>query len=798
LKTSHLINLVFLMAAILLVAIGVSSNRSTHKIYQASEDRNRATQVIADAEMLLSLVKDIETGGRGFLLTRDQKFLVPYEKANALLASQLAVLKDKLQGSPEQEKRFEQIESLIHQKVEFATSWIEKTKLVGTAPADFGEQSKRLARGKGYMDQIRALIQEIEDEQSLMVNKKTNDAETILTESSRVVGEGNLAGLLLVLGTFIWLSRTQKRRAQVEKSLELQAQQLTSIIAAQQAVATAELNSKVIMSLIVNETQKLTHADGCVIEMAVDGELLYHVGSGMAEKMVGFRLQKEGSLSGRAMDENKIMLCGDVDTDERVDRLVCQRLEIRSMILVPLTDRSRTLGVLKAFSKEPHSFTEENGRTMQLVAGLLSAALGQAVEFEEKLSAIESLKETETKLMAARDQANDATQAKSQFLANMSHEIRTPLNGILGMTGLLLDTSLSAEQLDYAQTIRRSGETLMNLINDILDFSKIEAGKLDFEAVDFDLVSTVQDLEKTFRVPAQKKGLSIVPELDEKIPLYVNGDPGRVRQVLMNLISNAIKFTPQGKVVVRVKNMREENAQAYLRFEVEDTGVGIPEAAINRMFQVFSQGDASTTRLYGGTGLGLSISKRLVEQMNGKIGVNSLPGKGSLFWFEIPLKIGATAETYAQVTRLTVDEALENQASRSKYRLLVAEDNQVNQVIAVKMLEKLGYRADVVANGKEAIDALLKRPYDLVLMDCQMPEMDGYTATEMIRSGKVKGQREIPIVAMTANAMKGDEERCLASGMNDYISKPISQKKLSSVMDKWTKISEERKTQQPS
>ncbi len=376
-------------------------------------------------------------------------------------------------------------------------------------------------------------------------------------------------------------------------------------------------------------------------------------------------------------------------------------------------------------------------------------------------------------------------QARSTFMANVSHEIRTPVNGILGMTGLLLDSKLTEEQRTHLEAVNSSAQGLLALINDILDYAKVESGKLDIEKVNFNLYDLFDESYNSFKYLAEQKGLTIKIELPENKTSYYLGDAGRIRQVLSYLLGNAIKFTNQGEILIKtsVKNLSSAQTQIYV--EIKDTGIGVSSESLSKLFKPFNQVDSSSRRKHGGIGLGLSLAKQLIELMQGQIGVHSTLDKGSTFWFTLPLEAGTTPKA---------SEDQQNFISAPyPARVLVVEDNQINQMVAVKMLDKFGYKSLAVANGKEALLALRESNYDLVLMDCQMPEMDGYEATAQIRKDSQIKNTQIPIIAMTANAFASDKERCLQVGMNDYLTKPMTPKTLSEAIYKWLKWLQDKK-----
>ena len=464
---------------------------------------------------------------------------------------------------------------------------------------------------------------------------------------------------------------------------------------------------------------------------------------------------------------------------------------VRQLVLRPLQQVSRYAGELSLDQlDQPLKLDRPSHDGPDEIDVLAGAINDMRSSLREQVETRQAMERQTQQLEVEKEAAELASAAKGEFLANVSHEIRTPMNAIVGMADLTLHSGLPEPQRGYIQRVRSSADLLMGILNDILDFSKIEAGKLDIDTVDFDLDDVVRSVSEIVGVRAREQSLILSSEVATDVPPRLRGDPLRLQQVLLNLMGNAVKFTARGRVALRVDTVASvgESGQGLrLRFMVQDTGLGMTADQMSRLFQPFTQADASTSRRFGGTGLGLAISRQLVERMGGRIDVASEPGHGSTFWVELPFGVVAEAPTSvptATVTRLMSLPGAADHPELAGLRVLLVEDNEVNQELAVALLERVGIQVTLAGDGHQALACLKDGEFDCVLMDCQMPEMDGYTATRLMREQPEWSR--LPVIAMTANAMSGEREKVLEAGMNDHVPKPVPVGELYRKIAVWT------------
>jgi PAS domain S-box-containing protein len=730
LARSHLqINLVFAIAILLLAGIGVLSYLRIGSTEYYSQLHGQNRQNILDLTELRALFSNAETSQRGFLLTHKESYLQPYHSAIAKWPERLQKLHDAYNLKPERQHLIDTLRKPA------ADKFAEMAETLRTARVHGNLLALKIVdtdRGAQAMSEIQDILDRLLTGENQDLAHHADELEQSLKINALIIALGSLVGMALLGAAVLTLNRHIRERVRVEKELD----RFFSLSIDMLAIADTRgyfIRMNPSFTDVLGYTEEELCAQPCTVFIHPDD----------IEKTVK-EIERQAQGQSVISFENRYRT-----KDGRYRWLSWKSMPAGSV----------TYGTARDITEQKEFEARE-----------------QKANQEEKES-----------LLLRERGALAASQAKSEFLANMSHEIRTPLNGVIGMTGLLMGTRLSVEQAEYAKSVLSSAESLLTVINDILDFSKVEAGKLEIEKIDFNLEDTLQETVKGFSWAARNKALLLSMHAPVGRRHLFRGDPARLRQILNNLIGNAIKFTDAGFVTLRAVEARQVENATEFRFTVEDSGIGISKQAIGKLFQVFSQADSSMARKHGGTGLGLSISKRLVELMGGRIGVNSVEGQGSEFWFSIMLE-----HSMARVHEPTSAMNEIQGSSHATASILVAEDNIINQKIALATLSRLGLRGQAVANGQEVLAALHDFHFDLILMDCQMPIMDGYETTQRIRASNSIRDAQIPIIAMTAHALTGDQEKCFAAGMNDYTVKPVNVALLGEVIEKWLNHSKRR------
>jgi two-component system, sensor histidine kinase and response regulator len=866
--------------AVVVVAVGgmfVALLNGFHAFRDDTRDRSRAGLILSHSHAAQQAVVDVETGLRGYLLVADERFLEPFYAGRRAYRQGFAAI-DRLVTDPAQRVRLRGLRAAVD-------AYVEGYALPQRAQGPDRPRPELVAtmtEGKQLVDAIRERFGEfIRAERRLLgIRSARADAHGARVVALAAVGAGSVMLLLVLLAGYLerFVLRPVRRVALASRRLA----------AGRRDVRVAE-RGRGEVALLKSSFNTMAAALGArEQELRVAGDRLQGI------------LDHAGTLISVTDHDGRYLLVGrrwtEVTGHSEADALGRTDAELTSKHEAA-PGRARDLEVIRT------------GRELEFerdVAGLTYLTVKFPLKDEDgEVYAVATMATDVSDRKRALSDAVEASRSKSEFLANMSHEIRTPLNGVIGMTELLLQTELSAEQRDYAQTAASSGESLLGVVNDILDFSKIEAGKLELDMHDFDLREAVEDTCEMLASAAHGKGLELTAFVAADVPVGVRGDRGRLRQILTNLVANAIKFTPSGEVSVAVTALARGDGDTLVRFEVADTGIGIEPARLPALFESFSQADTSTTRRFGGSGLGLAISRQLAALMGGEIGAESVPGRGSRFHLELRLPDGAAARTevpaIAGLKVLVVDDNSANRRIAAAYldcataasgvaaldmlraaaaagepfdvvvldsqmpgmdglqlaaairaepalsdarllmltstgdhrerarelgvvdyltkpvrrarliravaeaghgarpaavaggtartpatavRVLVAEDNEVNQVVIKTMLVKRGLAVDIASDGSEALAMLAAGAYAAVFMDCQMPELDGYEATARIRALERGGAR-LPVIAMTAHAMNGDRERCLAAGMDDYLSKPLRADELDAALAQW-------------
>ena len=779
----------FISAAIVLFSVGVISILNTRSLISDNEWVTQTYRTLMKIEETRAFVREAELSQRSYMLSGNVEYQPKYEEAKTALYNDLNSLFHLVKDNEIQRNNLARFKSYVDQRI----------AALDTLPyikAKYGKEAVRIyvkeSQRKPYTAGIGLIVDQMEDEERKLLAIRTHNEE----QSVKIT-----YSLLFILETFIIVLFWQLYKL-LRRDMKIHKEQSDEFLKVKQIAEAEELHDDslaktfseqiIVRKLAQQAYEKSNYQKEVILNtvaegiFGVDKEGRITFVNSSALQMTAWT---EDEIIGVKVSEIRLKISNDANDkasrlDESIAEVVRTGKEIRSdaegfhtrnghyfpveYICSPMIENGEVLGAVITFQD----------------ISMRKEALKILTESKEQLEL--KVKERTHELETARISAEAANKAKSDFLAMMSHEIRTPMNGVVGMTGLMLETNLSNEQIDYINTIRASSEILLSIINDILDFSKVESGAMELENLPFSIRTCVREVFDLMSYSTKEKGIILLSDIEENIPLAMLGDVGRIRQVILNLVSNAIKFTDEGQICVRINQFETGDQSLGLECSVIDTGIGIPADKIHNLFKAFSQVDNSASRRYGGTGLGLAICSRFVHLMGGEIGVESEPGKGSRFYFKIKLKNIDFAEIEENIskpkTTYNYKRLDASFAQRLPLRILVAEDNSVNQKLLSLTLNKMGYNPDIVANGEEVLALLNTKEFDVIFMDIHMPLMDGIETSKIILNSLQS--KKPKIIAMTANALLEDKLKYLSIGMDDYIAKPLMPEDVQNVLER--------------
>ena len=705
----------FSISLLILVLVGAFSLMSINKYRESSKWVHHTQTVISETQEILAHCQDIETANRGYAITGDKEYLDPFHHALKVIRPTARNLKTLTKNNPQQQVLLDSLEKLVNAKIDFAKLIHEVCEQHGTAAA---QKLITTDTGEILMDKIRNTVDKLIKKEEKLLSVRLSRTEESFSSTISFIASSVILSVFIIFLSIMLFVRDYNKRLKIEKALSEGESRLRQF-----------LDALPVGVFIMDEHYKPYYANSKAKEILGSG-IIPQSDKSMAEI---YHAYEKGTDHFYPDEKSPILRVLKGEPNVSTEDLEIQRDNIR----IPLR-----------INASPVKNSEN--------------------EIEYAISVFEDITDqqnTQLQLIRAKQLAEESSLLKEIFLANMSHEIRTPMNAIIGFASLMKETKMDDEQKDYIANISTASENLLGIINDILDISKIEAGHIVIEEIPFNLRKTVRNSVVILQQKAKEAGLELSFHVDKDIPENLMGDPTRLNQVLLNLTNNAIKFTQQGAVKILVLPESHSDTEMKIRFTVQDTGIGIPPEKLESIFERFAQADPNTTRIYGGTGLGLSICKSLVELQGGTIYVESAPNEGSAFHFILTFK------KFIPIEKPAMKKAVGQQDNTQEIRILLVEDNLLNQKLAMKVLENFGFSAELAENGKIAVDKISQQTYDVILMDLQMPEMDGYRATEFIRN---ELEDATPIIAMTAHSLIGEKDKCMSIGMNDYIPKPFS------------------------